>query len=208
MGYGEGGDCELLKWQQDARAEEDAAMKFFHHHHFLSFRDFLSEEEEQKRHLFHEAGHVWYGERYGGRLEHLSLTPGGESVATLQGGFTLAQQYEIGVAGLLVEAKAMASWLGGNAPLHPDKMSPLAQRIFNEVSAHSDDHHFGFLVVVPLDARIPSKETAGVSVSDFTKPIEEGLSQDSILAALLAVTGVLNSPREWAQLRERAAGLG
>jgi hypothetical protein len=113
----------------------------------------------------------------GGSLDGLTLDPGGESVATLQGDFTIKQAYEIGVAGLLAEAKGLASRGAETRLLNLDKLAPLAQRIFGETSAHYDDEHYGFLVIVPLSGGIPSKETARASVSDFARPIADGLDE-------------------------------
>ncbi len=170
-----------------------------HAYQSSSFRDVLHAEEERERHLLHQVAHIWLGESFGATLTALNINQGGTSDVTLNGRLTLAQHYQVGVAGLLAEAQGIMTQSRRQPQLDVDRMAILAGRIFAEVSAHRGDHDYCFLVEVPLSTQIPSRETAGCSVSDFTEPIQKGLDQGPILQALEHVAAIFNTPRRWAE---------
>lgn len=182
-------------------------MPYPHSYLGMSFRDFLHAEEERERHLLHEVGHLWFGEICDATLGDFNLNPGGVSNITLNGTLTLEQHYRVGVAGLLAEAKGIVPGWRGEPRLDVERMGVLAHKLFTEVTAHQHDQDHGFLVEVPLTTRIPSRETAGCSITDFTQPIENGLSEEMIRVALEHVAGVFNTPRRWAEFQVRVEQL-
>src|SRR5262249_54388421 len=80
-----------------------SAERDWHEH----FQRFLTPEEENRRQLFHECAHAWIGLLHGAQITSFERVPGKTSCVRIAGIRTLEHHYEIGVAGLLAEAKAV-----------------------------------------------------------------------------------------------------
>ena len=142
-----------------------------HAYQSSSFRDVLHAEEERERHLLHQVAHIWLGESFGATLTALNINQGGTSDVTLNGRLTLAQHYQVGVAGLLAEAQGIMTQSRRQPQLDVDRMAILAGRIFAEVSAHRGDLQHSEALGRILDAR---RGTAAV----ISRPEQQGNQGD------------------------------
>lgn len=178
-------------------------MSFYYQSKYLTFKSFLSAEEEGERLLLHAIGQKWVAERFNASVGEIELNPQGESVVDVSGIGSLGDHYRLGVAGVLAEAKGIVNRFNPDSELNTDPvlMKELAVAIVNGVKAHAANPHHGFTVDVPFTPAIPSRESAAFSVSELAHPIQAGLSVDQVCEALIEISTIFNDPLEWADFK-------
>jgi hypothetical protein len=182
---------------------ENWGMSFYYQSKYITFKSFLSSEEEGERHLLHAIGQRWVAERFNATIGEVVLNPEGETVVEISGIGSLADHYRLGVAGVLAEAKGIVNRFNPDSELNtnPAMMKQLATAIVDGVKAHARNPHHGFTVDVPFTPAIPSRESAAFSVSALTHPIQKGLSVDQVYEALIEIATIFNDPLEWADFK-------
>lgn len=182
---------------------EKCGMSFFYQSNYISFKSFLTPEEEGERHLLHAIAQKWVAERFNASVAEIELNPQGETVVGITGVASLKDHYRLGVSGVLAEAKGIVNRSSPDSELNTDPvlMKEVATAIVNGVKAHAGNPHHGFTVDVPLTPAIPSRESAAVSVSEFAHPIQAGLSVEQVCEALIEISTIFNDPLEWADFK-------
>jgi hypothetical protein len=109
--------------------------------------------------------------------------------------------YEIGVAGLLAEAKAIIPGMGRSPRIDIRQMKELADWIHEKLYPHRDDDKYGIRVEVPFESRFPSTMWGGLSVKDLWKPLHEAWDVGSLADSLTSVAKRFNSAANLGAIR-------
>jgi hypothetical protein len=168
----------------------------------MSFRIFLSKDENYERHLNHECGHVWIGIEHNAQLVKFNLNPDQDSEVLMTGIGSMEVYYEIGVAGLLAEAKAIIPAIRRSPRIDIGQMRALAEWIHDEIFDHREDDKYGIRVDVPFETRSPSTMWGGLSVKDIWKPLHEAWDVSRLADTLTSVATRFNSAANWGRFTD------
>jgi len=168
-------------------------MNSYVYHSVPSFRQFLDDEEDKERHLYHESGHGFVADQIeSGSVRSMSFDRATQSVTGIETGvMTLEQLYDVAVAGVLAEAMRIRRMISPKHELNVQRMRALAEEIQRQVSRNPDPN-YGFWVPAPMTG-MPSMELAECDVADFFPQIRpEDFSVDGIERALRVIAKMLN----------------
>jgi hypothetical protein len=168
-------------------------MNSYVYHSLPGFRQFLDDEEDKERHLYHESGHGFIADQIeSGSVRSMSFSRVTQSVTGVEtGAMTLEQLYDVAVAGVLAEALRIRRMISPKHELNVQRMRALAEEIYRQVSRNPDPN-YGFWVPVPMTG-MPSTELAECDVADFFPQIRrEDFTVEGIERALRDVAKAFN----------------
>jgi hypothetical protein len=174
--------------------------------------DNYTAEEKRLRHVFHQAGHEWIAMQFRVGPITANLNFDGQSSTRIEGIRNIKESYQIGVAGMLAEAKGIYDCDYDNAPIDYERIRSMCSYIMDVFYNKSPSEEFAHTIYVPLSfqrfARSPlgqfESEHAQLSVSDLAEPIREGLNEEQLFKALLKVSDILNDGNNWVEFRDFA----
>ncbi len=175
-------------------------MDFDETYQLLGFKAYvLLDEEESERNLLHECGHDWIGTMLGAESRGITLASrgAGVSVSSLRRIASLEHYYQIGVAGMLAEAKGIQHCASEGCILDIDRMKQLANALFEYLKAKDPRKDEPLYPDVPMSCRFPSTMWAELSVSDLRVPIERTLNETLLLDALVITSRTFNDEAHW-----------
>ncbi|QDU05713.1 hypothetical protein V6x_54540 [Gimesia chilikensis] len=164
------------------------------------FKRWLNEDESKLRHRTHEAAHHWIGvTKCGAELYLVNVQWQGISQVQLSGITSLEHHYEIGVAGLLAESKAVQNAFSEECKIDLERLPRLSEAIvlkLKDVPAVRDSNNY-IEPYVPMTCDYPSAQSSQLSYDDLFRPMVEGLDHGMLLTALEKVSEIFNDESEW-----------